>query len=152
MMVVEAVDENGVVDEDFDAVVLFESVHSTLRDGGDGVTSLSSLGNGYVHGKGLVRVVRGRGFVPMLAAKAGDALCTLLDGGFMAMEQAPPIRVTYRGATAAQIALVPEELEAPAGDGVVVSVEARDRFGNVATDVTCEVTLSATHGARSSAE
>ena len=48
---------------------------------------------------------------------------------------------------AALITLTPEATEATAGDGVTVTIEARDRFQNVATDVNCEVMLSATHGA-----
>lgn len=129
MLVVEAVDETGMLDEDFDAVLLLE------------------CDDPHVHGRGLVRVARGRGLVPMHTNVAGEALVSLQDGGFFAMEQPSPIRVTFRGSAAAAIHLQAEELEATAGDGVSVTIEARDRFGNVATDVTCDVTLSATHGA-----
>ena len=100
-----------------------------------------------VEGRGLVRVTRGRGYVPVLTSSAGEALLSLQDGGFTAMEPPAPIRVTFKGSTPALIALTAEQSEAVAGDGVTVTVEARDRFQNIATDVNCEVVLSATHGA-----
>ena len=128
MMVVEAVDETGVVDDDFDATVLLEADQP-------------------IQGRGLVRITRGRGFVPLNTNLSGEILITLQDGGFTAMEQPPPIRVNFRGSAAAQIALIPEMNEAVAGDGVSVTIEARDRFNNIATDVTCEVILEASHGA-----
>merc|ERR1719454_2448391 len=116
MMAIEAVDETGCVDDDFDAVVLLE-------------TDVPS-----VQGRGLVRVTRGKGYVPLLTNASGEVVVTLQDGGFTAMEQPPPIRVTFKGSTPALIVLVPEEPTAIAGDGVSVQIEARDRFQNVVTD------------------
>lgn len=129
MMVVEAVDETGCVDDDFDAVVLLECDQPNIE------------------GRGLVRVSRGRGFVPILTSTSGEVLVSLQDGGFTAFEQPAPIRVTFKGSTPAQISFVAEESEAIAGDGVTVTIEARDRFQNVVTSVECEVVLQASHGA-----
>merc|ERR1719440_1989989 len=66
MMAIEAVDETGCVDDDFDAVVLLE-------------TDVPS-----VQGRGLVRVTRGKGYVPLLTNASGEVVVTLQDGGFTA--------------------------------------------------------------------
>ena len=128
MLVIEAVDETGAVDDDFDAVVLLDC-------------------EAHVQGRGLVRVTRGRGYVPLLTSQSGEVLVQLQDGGYSAMEQPPSIRVNFKGSAPALIAFVAESNDATAGDGVQVQVEARDRFQNIATDVSGEVKLFATHGA-----
>ena len=93
----------------------------------------------HVQGRGLVRVTRGVGFVPLLTNQAGEATVTLQDGGFSAMERPPPLRVDFKGGPPAQIALVPEQAEATAGDGVTIVIEARDRFDNISTEVSARL-------------
>ena len=129
MLVVEARDEMGNLDADYDAVVLIECDAA------------------HVQGKGLTRVTKGRGYVPLLTPKAGEAVVQLQDGGFSAMEAPAPLRVNFRGGPPAKIAFAPEQPEAVAGDGVGVVVEVRDRFDNISAEVNCEVVLEATHNA-----
>ena len=129
MMVIEAVDDSGTVDVDFDAVVLLDC-------------------EAHVEGRGLVKVAKGRGFVPLVTTKSGEVTLELRDGGFTTMEPPPPIRVDFKGGPPAMIVFTPERQEEMAGEGIGVSVEARDRFDNVSTDVEgLEVQLAATHGA-----
>ena len=127
MMIVEAVDENGSVDTDYDSVVLVET-------------------ETHVSGRGLVRVTSGVGIVMITSKKAGGIDISLTDGGFSVMEVPPPFAVNFVGGTPAKMAFTPEVPEAVAGDAVPVMVEVHDRFGN-RCEIDCEVSLAASHGA-----
>ena len=128
VMAIEAVDEAGSVDIDYDGVVLLET-------------------EAHVTGRGLVRVTKGVGLVHLSAKKAGEVELNLQDGGFTAMEPPNPFLVNFVAGPPAKVGFKPEEPQAVAGDGVPVVVEIQDSFDNICEKVSCEVVLAATHGA-----
>ncbi len=131
MLFIEALDEAGSVDADYDAVVLIESAE-------------------HVSGKGFVRVTKGVGLAPLNSNKAGPIELSLQDGGFTRMEPPEPLFVRFDGGQPAKVALTPEIYDnafPTAGDPLPVLVEIQDRFNNRCTEVDCEVVLAASHGA-----
>ena len=77
MLVIEAIDDADVVDVDFDAVVLLEC-------------------EAHVQGRGLVKVSKGVGFVPLLTTQSGEVTVNVQDGGFSTMEPPLPLRIDFK--------------------------------------------------------
>ncbi|KOO31863.1 hypothetical protein Ctob_008003 [Chrysochromulina tobinii] len=132
MLVIEALDEAGSVDADFDAIVLIESSSE------------------HVSGKGFVKVTKGVGLAPLNSCKSGPIELSLQDGGFTRMEPPEPLFVNFEGGPPAKVSLTPD-LQGnnfpTTGDPLNILVEIQDRFNNRCTDVNCEVVLAASHGA-----
>jgi hypothetical protein len=90
MLVIEALDEAGSVDADFDAIVLIESSSE------------------HVSGKGFVKVTKGVGLAPLNSCKSGPIELSLQDGGFTRMEPPEPLFVNFEGGPPAKVSLTPD--------------------------------------------
>jgi len=133
---VRALDEMGVLDDDFDAVVLLE--------GPEGVK-----------GRGLMSVTSGVAKTELCSQRSGDVAITLVDGCFTRMEPPPPLRIRFVGGAAVSVVCVAvtefgslQSLEHPTarvGESVPVSVQAQDCFGNVAPEFNGEVVVCSSH-------